>query len=473
MQIELNETKIDLMRRTIARGASEDELALFIEQVQRTGLDPFARQIYPIRRKQWNSQARAYEESQVIQVSIDGFRLIADRTGKYAGQVGPWWCGADGSWQEVWLAEEAPAAAKLGVLRHDFTQPLYAIAIYKSYVQTNSSKEPVSRWKTDPAGMLAKCAEALALRRAFPQEMSGLYTADEMGQADNPRTPAAGAGEPEAGETKKANPRPYSPKTIREIFANMVAAIERQGLMLGPDDFSITEQALDELTGGGSATALYLNHLSGIPFLEDMSESDIVALLRLLKPSQPDGSFVACQEAHQEFEQIRAAAELAAKVDAEIPSIPEPAPAVAGAPEPAGAGEPEPATKAQAPAKEARPYTPHALPGKIKNAARLLLKNNPSLTETDEQRGLVKQLLETAIAGEATAQGDSPSAARGQVQFFLTGIRSLDKAGPEYIAALRAWLKPTQVDGGEWIIDPMAEREAIAVYQTLKGQSQA
>ncbi len=64
---------------------------------------------------------------------------------------------------------------------------LFAIALFKSYVQTNSHGEAISRWKTDPAGMLAKCAEALGLRRAFPHELSGLYTTEEMGQADNPQ----------------------------------------------------------------------------------------------------------------------------------------------------------------------------------------------------------------------------------------------------------------------------------------------
>lgn len=185
-QHQLSRDEVDLIKNTIAKGSTDNELKLFIKQCDRTQLDPFARQIYSIRRKQWDANSHSYTEAQVIQVSIDGFRLIADRTGKYAGQVGPWWCDKSGEWREVWLEDEPPAAAKVGVLRHDFHQPIYSIAPYKSYVQVNGKGEPVSRWKTDPAGMLAKCAEALALRRAFPQDLSGLYTTEEMGQADKP-----------------------------------------------------------------------------------------------------------------------------------------------------------------------------------------------------------------------------------------------------------------------------------------------
>jgi phage recombination protein Bet len=180
-----DEAQKALAKRTVCKGANDDEFNLFMAVCQRTGLDPFARQIYSIRRKQWNSQTRAYEEAQITQVSIDGFRLIADRTSKYAGQVGPWWCDKSGEWREVWLEDEPPAAAKVGVLRRDFHQPIFSVAVHKSYVQTNAHGDPVSRWKTDPAGMLAKCAEALALRRAFPQELSGLYTSEEMGQASS------------------------------------------------------------------------------------------------------------------------------------------------------------------------------------------------------------------------------------------------------------------------------------------------
>jgi phage recombination protein Bet len=163
--------QIGLIQRMVCKGASPDEFKLFMYYCERTGLDPLTRQIYAVMRKD-----KEGNKVMSVQTSIDGFRLIAERTGKYAGQVGPYWCGGDGVWQDAWLTKEPPAASKVGILRSDFKEPCWGVARYLAYVC------PTPIWGKLGDTMIAKCSESMGLRKAFPQELSGLYAEEEMQQ---------------------------------------------------------------------------------------------------------------------------------------------------------------------------------------------------------------------------------------------------------------------------------------------------
>lgn len=169
VKLDFSQEQINLIKSQIAPKATDDELKLFIYQAKRTGLDPLARQIYAIHRKQNGV------DKMTIQTSIDGFRVIAERSGDYGGQDEP-----------VFVKEEGKLYCKVTVYRFrgDVRYPAaVGVAYWDEYCPIYNG-QPSGLWSKMPHTMLSKVAEALALRKAYPQDLSGLYTGDEMSQAD-------------------------------------------------------------------------------------------------------------------------------------------------------------------------------------------------------------------------------------------------------------------------------------------------
>ena len=163
---EFSPQQLEILTRVVCPGATRDELFLFVYVCKRIGLDPFAKQIYGIKRG----------GKLTIQTSIDGYRLTAHRTGQYAGQedaeYGPT-INSDGVDHPEWA--KVTVHKLFGPNRVAFS----GTARWKEFRQCFNGTLG-EKWREMPFHMLAKCAEAQALRKGFPAELGGVYVEDEL-----------------------------------------------------------------------------------------------------------------------------------------------------------------------------------------------------------------------------------------------------------------------------------------------------
>jgi phage recombination protein Bet len=167
--------EFELIRSQIAPEATAEELKLFLYQAQLTGLNPLTRQLYCIHRNV--KQGANWVKKMTIQTSIDGFRVIAERSGTYGGQSEPIFTEKEGTL----------VSCKVSVFRfHNEVryEASVGVAYWDEYAPKNNEGKVTGMWAKMPHTMLSKVAEALALRKAYPQDLSGLYTGDEMNQSD-------------------------------------------------------------------------------------------------------------------------------------------------------------------------------------------------------------------------------------------------------------------------------------------------
>ena len=161
---------INILKKTVCIDHTDEQVKFFMRYCEAKRLDPFAREVHSIIRK----------GKQTFQMGIDGLRTIAEDTGEYAGSES-YWCGEDGKWVDIWVSKTPPFAAKVIQWRKGSDHPFIGIAIYSEY-----KPDEDWMWRKMPSNQLAKCAEALALRKAFPRRIGGIYSNEEMAQDDRP-----------------------------------------------------------------------------------------------------------------------------------------------------------------------------------------------------------------------------------------------------------------------------------------------
>lgn len=257
-----NAAELDVLRSTIAKGATDDQLRLFLTVALRSGLDPFRQEIYA----SIMTDQRSGEPQLVIMTGVEGYRSVGMKASRATGRAivarhGPVWCGPDGEWRDVWLADELPAAARF-TITVEGEDPYPGTALMKESMQYTSGGQPTRFWKSQPVHMLGVAAERQAWKLAFPHELAA-FTDTELPDGGSPAAPAAPARQIGA---RRSGPRSQTQRARPPARDNGAPSHIGQFLQACHDDLGLTSSQVHELlqvTDNAALTAYVDGFLDG------------------------------------------------------------------------------------------------------------------------------------------------------------------------------------------------------------------
>ena len=208
--INITPEQVDLVKSVVFKGATDEELKLFFFECRRRGVHPLDRLIHPVVRKDKDGTRRVS-----FQTSIDLFRSEAEGTGEYRGQKDVEY-GNMVEWDKI--DKKVPEWAKATIKRYDeHTNEIIEVSAQAYWEEYYPGESLGFQWRKMPRLMLGKCAEALALRKAFPRKLAGLYTFEEMQLTD---IISQGKGKNSTTEPKRKSeqkePPPEGEKSVKE-----------------------------------------------------------------------------------------------------------------------------------------------------------------------------------------------------------------------------------------------------------------
>jgi|SRR5262245_8191112 len=193
--------QIAVIKATLCQDATPAEMQLFFYDCQRRGVHPLDKLIHFTKRRGKYTPV----------TSIDFFRSRAGDTGEHMG--------TEDAILDYGINPDVPILATVRVYRNVQGQKcaFTASARMREYMPEAPND---FMWRKMPSTMLSKCAEALALRKAFPQQLGGLYTVDEMAQDADPGAPA---------KSKKAAPEKAAPVITQAQRTRFFAIAKKAG----------------------------------------------------------------------------------------------------------------------------------------------------------------------------------------------------------------------------------------------------